>query len=986
MSQIINDILSANWLPVAQACGFNHIASRPVSGEYRCLCPTCDQTRKNIKNKPASIHIGGAKDGQWRCFKCKTSGHIREEAINQGLVTRVQLLPNMNKPDDSDTSMETVWQELRLMRHNARKRIINYFVGRNWPVGLATLAFAWVDVAWAFSKEDRQFIRHKPTWKVSSHALKAKGGARPLLFAIRNDMGQVELTMRRAVGPVEGGKGKIQDRELLPGTADEGVMLFGNLDKWSQAVLNGKVGLIVEGEIDYAAAVAMTKYGKQRGQGRCPWDVVLGAPSAGALGKAAKVIAESIAGQEGGLRRVMLIPDLGDKDDIGLRKMRQVASAIRASSRKNITSTALLGDIKVSLDLCDVLERHGVQEVFDRVRPFVPRVAHTSQTRRVVFGDVLREIVFEDHLDHNGNPVHKTSQKLADAVWPAARTEDMESGQTGLRYIYLDAKSRLREGFLLGGDWVDKSPAKRAATEAGNQGVRIVPGKGVHWVMAMARAYEARDLTDEITTATPGWHIKSDGDWIETEADAHISYVSGIDVIGHASDHKWRYIGPDLRSDRKGTVEGWTQWVSSDACTPAMRLAVGCALAGALVKLLRLRNCPMLHLAGASRSGKTTAAQIAMTIWTDYTRRISWDASAVGLVSEVMGYRDACVVIDELQQWSRDAKDLGVAIHSLTNGIERGRSRPDGTARKRRAWTCSFISTGEVTIESKLGAHLQGGHIARIIDLRLRPGEATLDRAHAEDIQRIAPEFCGVAGDAWVKWLIEQDPRKMVAHLRRFDADLAAMVPGLSSEQRDRLATIGVMCFALHAAHKAGLLEFPNDEIGVSGGMEKKHHLGMWAEERGSRRAALNLAVWCIERLCEDQGKGVDPSTRMHLVVWDAVDTRPAHFPYPMDENVRGPIVGYLDKQSDGHAMWTTKRMLSSAVKAGVLGDGASDSKAYIEWATKQGLIIHPNKAERIAGKKRMWLKLLRSSKSHQMFDGSGDDNDDKDDDGDTWL
>src|SRR5690606_13240001 len=109
-----------------------------------------------------------------------------------------------------------------------------------------------------------------------------------------------------------------------------------------------------------------------------------------------------------------------------------------------------------------------------------------------------------------------------------------------------------------------------------------------------------------------------------------------------------------------------------------------------------------LHYRGGSSAGKTTALEVAGSVWGGgdlggYSQ--SWHATANGIEAMAEGHCDVLMCLDELGQVRPE--DAGRVAYQLSTGIGRQRALSDGTGASRRQWRLIYLSTGEISLEDK---------------------------------------------------------------------------------------------------------------------------------------------------------------------------------------------------------------------------------------------------------------------------------------------
>ena len=202
----------------------------------------------------------------------------------------------------------------------------------------------------------------------------------------------------------------------------------------------------------------------------------------------------------------------------------------------------------------------------------------------------------------------------------------------------------------------------------------------------------AKDLV--LSVERPGWH---GGVFVLPNA-----------VFGPATERVFLQT-PDREAgvfNTSGTLVAWQKEISS-LCIGNSRLifAVCCAFAAPLLGVVGEQGGGF-NLCGQARTGKTTAALIAASVWggnasngaKGYIRTCR--ATGNGLEAIGIAHCDTLLVLDELGEI--DANDVGHIAYMLANGQTKLRAnRQGGSARESIQFRVLFLTTGEVGLQEK---------------------------------------------------------------------------------------------------------------------------------------------------------------------------------------------------------------------------------------------------------------------------------------------
>ncbi len=167
-----------------------------------------------------------------------------------------------------------------------------------------------------------------------------------------------------------------------------------------------------------------------------------------------------------------------------------------------------------------------------------------------------------------------------------------------------------------------------------------------------------------------------------------------------------------------------TEWQDNIAryCVGNSRLmfAVCTAFAAALLPIAE-ETSGGFHLHGTSSTGKTTALEVAGSVWGGDRRKgflETWRATSNGLEAVAESHNHSLLLLDEISQVN--AYDVGEVVYSLSNGFGKSRMNKNTTARRKTEWNLLFFSSGEETLEQKMqtvGQKTKGGQEARFVNI-----------------------------------------------------------------------------------------------------------------------------------------------------------------------------------------------------------------------------------------------------------------------------
>ncbi len=338
-----------------------------------------------------------------------------------------------------------------------------------------------------------------------------------------------------------------------------------------------------------------------------------------------------------------------------------------------------------------------------------------------------------------------------------------------------------------------------------------------------------------------GWH-QSEG--------AHVFVLPGGDAFGRGSadtilqaDHA----GTDAAYRAAGTLARWQADVAALAVgNDRLALFLAAAFAGPLLDVLG-EPSGGVHLVGNSRTGKSTAAVLAASVWgrpTADAQMRQWRGTANGLEGTAAETADALLILDEMGQ--ADGREVGDVVYMLANEAGKQRASRTGTARRRQSWRVLFLSTGEITLAQKMGEagkKVMAGLEVRMVNLPAdagaglgvfqtihgRPDPAAL----AEELRDAARKHHGTASRLFLARLAQD----RAAH----GADLRATLDALRAGFRDAHVPADAAPQVRSVSGRFAL-------IGAAGELARDYGVLPWPAGEAMRAAGACFAAWLAER------------------------------------------------------------------------------------------------------------------------------------------
>jgi putative DNA primase/helicase len=387
----------------------------------------------------------------------------------------------------------------------------------------------------------------------------------------------------------------------------------------------------------------------------------------------------------------------------------------------------------------------------------------------------------------------------------------------------------------------------------------------------------------------------------------------------------------------RGLLEEWQTNVAKYAeGNSRLSLAISTAFAAALVGPCGAESGG-IHLRGKSSVGKTTALNVAGSVWGGGNRGFirSWRATANGLEGTAAIHSDALLCLDEIAQLS--GREAGEVAYMLANGQGKARAARDATLRKPAHWRLLFLSTGEISLADKIAEDSRAkrqtaGQTVRVVDLPSDTGKHGLfEDLHefsnaaslANHLRSASGKYYGTAARAFVG-AISESLDEVAAAIKATTAQFVLeSCPGDCDGQVKRVAErFGLVAAAGELATSLEILPWTE---GSSLAAAKECFLA-WLDVRGGGGAA------------EDKD-GVD-AVRTFLSAHGLSRFLPAWEPSDFDPKTPN-LAGYRKRVNDGWDFYITSEAWPE-VAAGF------NKTALSETLAKHGLLIPLKDAARV--------------------------------------
>jgi uncharacterized protein (DUF927 family) len=457
----------------------------------------------------------------------------------------------------------------------------------------------------------------------------------------------------------------------------------------------------------------------------------------------------------------------------------------------------------------------------------------------------------------NGSP-----QKLTRTpVWAAAYTRDHRYGGWGVLLEWDDRDGKHHQAAFPAGRLHEQGLS--LVQELADGGLAVVPGC-------------ERDLLRYLAAFDTPARFRSVPrlGWVEAPAAPGVPgvptvYVLPGEIIGDVAGERLVYqpeghLDTDTSRVTAGTLKAWQEAVAGPTTgNPVLLFGLSCAFAAPLLRFANLEGGGF-QLHGQSSRGKTTALQVAASVWgngadpaeapgASFIRK--WNSTANAVEALAAAHNDGLLALDEIGE--ADLRDFGRMVYQLAGGQGKARLNRDAQLRQPRTWRVVILSTGETPACSALeseGRRARGGQLVRLVDIPARSGDAEIVQdAHGEtpaalvgSLKRACATYYGTAGPAFLRALCAEGAESLGAKVRRSLDEAHARL--LSKDAKDAPAEVGrvVRRFALvEAAGRlaVGARVLPQSEADIQGAVKEVFERWLAAYGKGGEmgRAVAQL-------------------------------------------------------------------------------------------------------------------------------------------------
>lgn len=233
--------------------------------------------------------------------------------------------------------------------------------------------------------------------------------------------------------------------------------------------------------------------------------------------------------------------------------------------------------------------------------------------------------------------------------------------------------------------------------------------------------------------------------WLDSSS--FFPYIKNKDIIFESEHKEAMRIAESMTP--KGDFETWLKSAKLLRDNLFGRFLLASSFASPMLEILKHRVF-FVHIWNDSKSGKTAAIKMAISVWGDPARLMgSFNATNVGLERMACILKHIPFVIDELQVLNSRKLSVENIIYSLANGFGRLRGSKDGTIQETVSWRNSVITSGEQPMTKE---NSNDGAMTRVLELYGKPCD---NAEFAHQFHLISENNYGFAGKIFVEYLIK---------------------------------------------------------------------------------------------------------------------------------------------------------------------------------------------------------------------------------------
>lgn len=202
--------------------------------------------------------------------------------------------------------------------------------------------------------------------------------------------------------------------------------------------------------------------------------------------------------------------------------------------------------------------------------------------------------------------------------------------------------------------------------------------------------------------------------------------------------------------EKAGNKDEWIVATAKIREEPFARALLAASFASPLLERLKHRVM-MLHIWNSSRSGKTAALKLALSIWGNPQKLMgNFNSTLVGMERSAGMLKHLPLGIDELQVLNEKKVSPGSIIYSLGNGYGKTRGNRQGGLQPVQSWRNAIITTGEQPLSADSSLD---GITSRVMELY---GKPIPNPDIGRTLHQISESSFGHGGSIYIKYLIDE--------------------------------------------------------------------------------------------------------------------------------------------------------------------------------------------------------------------------------------
>lgn len=220
---------------------------------------------------------------------------------------------------------------------------------------------------------------------------------------------------------------------------------------------------------------------------------------------------------------------------------------------------------------------------------------------------------------------------------------------------------------------------------------------------------------------------------------------------------------------QRGSLSAWREQVAV-LCVgnPVLMMTLSAAFAGVLLKPAKQQDLggAGINLMGQSSKGKTSALQMAASVWGSPDFVGTWSGTGNGLEAKAASLNDTLMILDELGQ--SNPQEIGSIVYLLANGHGKQRASRTGGIKISQRWRLMVLSSGEKTLSAHMaegGKQTKAGQEARLLDIpAINQAHGVFDCLHGESggqkfsdrIKKATSQNYGKAGAEFIEMVMQE--------------------------------------------------------------------------------------------------------------------------------------------------------------------------------------------------------------------------------------